>query len=93
MESQKESMRPNVVDFEPHLALFVPDGDPLVFYRAVARGSKRLLSPGGAGMVEINEDLGSGTRDVFLESGFSQVKILNDFFGKNRFVLFTKQAL
>ena len=90
MESQRESMRLNVVGFEPHLALFVPDGDPLVFYRAVARGSGRLLSPGGTGIVEINEDLGPQTMDVFLEAGFSESRILNDFFGKNRFVLFSK---
>ena len=49
LESEKAAMRVNVLGFEPHLALFVPDGDPLVFHRAVARWSASLLLPGGRG--------------------------------------------
>ncbi len=88
-ESQKADMRPNVLNFEPALALFAPDEDPLVFYRAVARWSRALLAPGGTGIVEINELLGPETRDIFLESGFGNVRILRDFSEKNRFVVYS----
>ena len=88
-ESQKADMRPNVLNFEPALALFAPDEDPLVFYRAVARWSRALLAPGGTGIVEINELLGPETRDIFLESGFENVRILKDFSEKNRFVVYS----
>lgn len=88
-ESQKADMRPNVLNFEPALALFAPDEDPLVFYRAVARWSRALLAPGGTGIVEINELLGPETRVIFLESGFGNVRILRDFSEKNRFVVYS----
>ena len=90
MDSQKKDMRPNVLEYEPSIALFVPDEDPLVFYRAVARWSLALLSPGGTGIVEINDLLGERTRDLFLSSGFKEVSIINDFSGKNRLVKFTR---
>ena len=89
MESQKAEMRPNVTEYEPDLALFVPDGDPLLFYRAIARWAASLLSVGGTGIVEINELIGDGTVAVFKDSGFKNVELLNDFYGKNRFVKFS----
>lgn len=89
MESQKVDMRSNVLDHEPELALFVPDDDPLVFYRAVARWSREFLSPEGIGIVEINDLLGLQTRNVFLDAGFRDAEIINDFSGKNRFVKFS----
>ena len=89
MESQKAEMRPNVTEYEPDLALFVPDGDPLLFYRAIARWAASLLSAGGTGIVEINELIGDGTVAVFKDSGFQNVELLNDFYGKNRFVKFS----
>lgn len=91
MDKEKALMRSNVLDFEPHLALFVSDDDPLVFYRAVARWALRLLRPGGAGMVEINEMLGQETAAVFSEAGFCNVEVLNDFFGKARIVKFFRK--
>ena len=57
MDSERVSMRPNVLDHEPGLALFVPDDDPLRFYRAIARIAAQRLSERGAGVVEINERL------------------------------------
>lgn len=90
MDSQKTEMRPNVLEYEPSIALFVPDDDPLVFYRAVARWSQALLSSGGTGIVEINDLLGERTRDLFLSSGFKDVSLLKDFSGKNRFVKFDR---
>lgn len=90
MDSEKALMRPNVLDHEPHLALFVPDDDPLVFYRAVADWASVLLSDDGSGIVEINEALGRETADVFLDRGFSSVEILQDLSGKDRFVVFRR---
>ena len=86
LESQKDQMRPNVLDHEPPTALFVPEGDPLLFHRAIARWSASLLSPEGWGMTEINELLGDGTSKVFSDAGFSHVEVLKDYFDKDRFI-------
>lgn len=93
MEKEKSAMRRNVLDYEPSLALFVPDEDPLLFYRAVAHWSSDLLSEKGSGLVEINETLSEETAEVFRSEGFSSVSILQDFFNKKRFILFRRQAL
>ncbi len=85
-ENEKPEMRRNVLDFEPHLALFVSDTDPLVFYRHIADLSWDLLAPRGEIWVEINSYLGKETADVFLHRGYKQVKLLKDFFGKERFI-------
>ena len=89
-DSEKERMRPNVLNFEPHSALFVPDEDPLVFHRAIARWSSALLSNEGTGMTEINEELGNPTREVFLDAGFSDAEVIKDFYDKNRFIFYSK---
>ena len=88
MEQERALMRPNVLDWEPATALFVPDDDPLLFYRAVARWAQRFLRPGGAGLVEINEALGPDTAAVFTTAGFKNVQILPDFAKKDRFIRF-----
>ena len=87
-ESERALMRPNVLDYEPALALFVPDDDPLRFYRAIARWAQRFLRPGGVGLVEINESLGEETAAVFRDAGFKNVRIHRDFFRKDRFIRF-----
>lgn len=89
MDSEKNLMRANVLDHEPHLALFVPDDDALKFYEAVADIAVRLLSPSGFGIVEINEALGKETAAVFTDSGFSGVSVLKDLSDKDRFVIFS----
>ncbi len=89
MERERAEMRPNVLDWEPGMALFVPDGDPLRFYRATARWAQRFLRPGGVGIVEINEALGPETAAVFREAGFRQVRELPDLNKKIRFVRFS----
>ena len=81
-------MRPNVLEHEPHLALFVSDDDPLVFYKAVAGWAGHLLSPDGTGIVEINEALGLPTARVFLDAGFSSAEIVKDFSDRDRFIIF-----
>lgn len=90
MESEKALMRPNVLDYEPSLALFVPDEDPLLFYRAVAGWASRLLVPGGLGIVEINEQLPQETAAVFTAAGMKDVSVISDLFGKTRMVRFSK---
>jgi len=90
MDSEKAQMRTNVLDHEPHLALFVPDDDPLKFYRAVSAWASALLKEGGVGIVEINEALGKETADLFRESGFIYTEIIRDLHEKDRFVRFSR---
>lgn len=90
MESEKAMMRSNVLEHEPEMALFVPDEDPLVFYRAVARWAKSLLREDGFLMVEINEALGEETAEVFRRAGFPDAKVVKDLSDRDRFVSATK---
>ena len=92
MDRERAAMRRNVLEHEPALALFVPDDDPLVFYRAVARWAGQLLRPGGRGYAEINALLGPETAAIFREAGFSSVSLLEDLGGTPRFVRFLKKA-
>lgn len=90
MDKEKAQMRSNVLEHEPHLALFVPDSDPLLFYRAVAVWAERFLKPSGKGIVEINSLLWAETAAVFEEAGFNNVSKIPDLSGGTRFVSFTK---
>lgn len=90
MDKEKALMRTNVLDHEPHLALFVADDDPLIFYRAVAQWVTKLLKKGGYGIVEINEALGEQTADIFRQAGFVKVSIIKDLTDRDRFVEFTR---
>jgi release factor glutamine methyltransferase len=85
-ESEKDSMKSNVLSHEPHLALFVPNEDPLLFYKAIASKSKALLKPDGSVFVEINEQYGKEVKGLFEQSGFNAVKIIKDLDGKDRIV-------
>ncbi|HMG93872.1 MAG TPA: peptide chain release factor N(5)-glutamine methyltransferase [Chryseolinea sp.] len=84
--SEKQSMKNNVTRFEPSQALFVSDVDPLVFYRAIATKASKCLGAGGLLAVEINERFGSDVARIFKDSGFEDVRILNDVFHKERIV-------
>lgn len=86
MDSEKALMRKNVLEHEPWLALFVPDDDPLLFYRAVAAWARQLLKPDGLCLVEINEALGRQTAEVFEDAGFRAVEVLQDLNSRDRFV-------
>ena len=88
MDSEKALMRKNVLDHEPHMALFVPDADPLIFYRAVADRAVEMLVPDGFGIVEINEALGEETAEVFRSRGFLKAEVVKDLYEKDRFVRF-----
>jgi len=84
--SEKRYMRTNVLDYEPHMALFVPDEDPLLFYRALADWGAVLLTAGGLLMVEVNEQMGGEIRELFVCKGFSSVEVREDVNGKVRMV-------
>lgn len=90
MDSEKALMRKNVLDHEPWLALFVPDEDPLVFYRAVAVWAQQLLKSDGIGIVEINEALGHETAAVFSLAGFADASVICDLSDRPRFVRFSR---
>ena len=86
LESEKKLMNRNVTAFEPSQALFVTDNDPLQFYRAIAEfAGSHLFHPGHL-FFEINEQFGKDIVDLILSLGFSDVEILRDIHGKERFV-------
>ena len=88
LPSEKAQMRVNVLDFEPEGALFVPQEDPMLYYRAIARWSDRFLAPEGKALTEINALLAEETRTVFHDAGFSGIEVIKDYFYKNRFILY-----
>lgn len=87
---ERATMERNVLEHEPELALFVPDDDPLLFYRTIARFAAKTLNPGGALYFEINPLHVSEMQQMLSEEGFSHTEIRNDQFGKQRF---TKSCL
>lgn len=89
-EKEKREMKSNVVEFEPHEALFVSDVDPLIFYKAIARQSKEVLKSEGMLAVEINEKFGKEVAALLVENGFARVAIVKDVAGKDRLVTGTK---
>lgn len=89
-KKERATMERNVLDHEPELALFVPDDDPLLFYRTIARFAAKTLNPGGALYFEINPLYVSEMQQMLSEEGFSHTEIRNDQFGKQRF---TKSCL
>jgi release factor glutamine methyltransferase len=80
-------MAANVVDHEPHLALFVDDADPLLFYRNIAAKGSFALKAGGLLFVEINERYGNDVAALFRASGYSNVEVTRDISGKDRIVV------
>ncbi|NML66003.1 peptide chain release factor N(5)-glutamine methyltransferase [Hymenobacter sp. RP-2-7] len=84
--SEQPLMRTNVLAWEPATALFVPDDDPLLFYRRLAQLAAELLRPGGQLWLEINEVLGPETAALLAPAQFADVAVLPDFFGRPRFV-------
>jgi len=84
--SERKSMATHVVDAEPALALFVPDEDALVFYRALGRFARTRLAVGGALYVEIHEDLGAAVREVLVREGAREVIVRQDLQRKDRMV-------
>ena len=83
---EKDSMEPNVLDYEPHTALFVPDNDPLMFYRAITHYAVYALNPGGRIYFEINSLYGKETAKLLSDNNFIDVDIIKDMYGLDRFV-------
>ena len=84
-DSERAAMEKNVLDWEPENALFVPDDDPLLFYRQILLLAKNQLTLDGQVWFEINERMGEATVRACQEMGFSKAEILVDFAGKPRF--------
>ena len=85
--SERELMERNVKDYEPAQALFVPDNDPLLFYKAIASYAKRSLEKGGRLYLEINQRFGTEVKRLLEDCGFDEVRIIVDSFGKDRFAV------
>ena len=83
---EADHMQTNVKDFEPHLALFVPNDDPLLFYRTIVEQAAVLLRIDGLLAVEINENYSREVSELFSAAGFKEIRILNDIPGKPRVV-------
>lgn len=86
MSSEKVGMDANVLEHEPHIALFVPDDDPLLFYRHISQYALCHLSPGGRLFFEINHLLAEETADLVRAAGFRDVCLKNDMYEKKRFL-------
>ena len=86
LDSERESMDDNVLLYEPHNALFVPDSDPLLFYRIIARIARRELLPGGKLYFEINSLMGDACVALLQECGFDEVTLCEDYRGAARVV-------
>jgi release factor glutamine methyltransferase len=89
-DSEKLKMHRNVLDYEPHSALFVNDSDPLVFYSAIEKFGSKYLNESGIIYVEINESLGLETSEIFSDAGFTSVQIMKDLNNKDRFIKVSK---
>jgi release factor glutamine methyltransferase len=84
--SEQPLMLKNVTDYEPHIALFVPDADPLIFYRSIADMAHTGLEPGGNLYLEINERYGDEITELLLTKGFSNVILREDINGRKRMI-------
>ena len=87
--SERESMERNVLDYEPGQALFVPDNDPLLFYKAIAAYAAQSLERGGKLYLEINQRFGNEVKRLLQDNGFDEVRIIEDSYGKVRFAAAT----
>lgn len=82
--SEQAQMLPNVLRHEPHRALFVPDDDPLLFYRAIAEKGRTMIARGGELWFEINERFGPQTVRLLEDEGYADIRLREDMFGKPR---------
>lgn len=90
-EQEKAAMERNVLDYEPTSALFVPDDEPMLFYRPIASYASRALKNGGRLYLEINRAMGNLVCDTLQRAGLSNIQVHNDFNGNVRFVTATKK--
>lgn len=85
-DKERADMSDNVLSYEPELALFVPDSDPLLFYRAIARYASKALKPGGRLLFETNTAYVHEVAQTMANEGFTAIEVRNDCFGKPRMV-------
>ena len=85
MDKEREAMQTQVLDYEPHEALFVPDNDPLLYYRALLQLANDHLASQGMAWFEINEAMGDSMLNLCHEMGFLDARIIDDYAGKPRF--------
>lgn len=86
LEAEKTEMLPHVLDYEPALALFVPNEDPLKYYICIAEMAKSRLKDGGSLYFEINQAYGNEVKEMLISYGFKNVEVIKDFRGKERIV-------
>ena len=89
--SEREAMGRNVKDYEPGQALFVPDNDPLLFYKSIAPYAMQSLDKGGRLYLEINQRFGREVKQLLEDNGFDEVRIIEDSYGKVRFAAAVKR--
>lgn len=85
-EEEKKDMQPNVLNWEPHSALFVPNNDPLLFYRTIAKKALAMLVPGGKLFFEINRAYGKEICNMLDDYGYTQIKLHKDFADNDRMI-------
>ena len=83
---EKQEIKKNVLDFEPHLALFVEDTDALLFYRKIAQLALKNLTPDGLLFFEINQYLGKETVELLQNLGFKNIELKKDMYGNDRMI-------
>lgn len=83
---EKQEIKKNVLDYEPHLALFVEDTDALLFYRKIAQLALKNLSPNGLLFFEINQYLGKETVELLENLGFKNIELKKDMYGNDRMI-------
>ena len=89
-ELEKQEIKKNVLDYEPHLALFVEDTDALLFYRKIAQLALKNLTPNGILFFEINQYLGNETVELLQNLGFKNIELKKDIYGNDRMVKSTR---
>ena len=86
LEQERTTMAPNVLEYEPELALFVPDDDPLLFYRKIGEMGRRALKPGGRLYFEINRTQGTSVKQLLEKQGYSEVFLYQDISHNDRLI-------
>lgn len=89
-QEEQKTMERNVLDYEPHNALFVPDDDPLLFYRAIAQIGQTLIAPKGKIYFEINSRFGTEIVQLLQQTGYEEINVFPDIFGHDRIVSASK---
>jgi release factor glutamine methyltransferase len=84
-------MEKNVLLWEPHLALFVPDNDPLLFYRTITKKAQNMLTPGGKLYFEINREHGADTVAMLQAMNYRNITLRKDLAGNDRMIMAEKQ--